>query len=271
MVLWNEIYQQCCDVLLESGPAGFQLGLITDSEFFTIAGEVLLDFCSKTSLVKKIFCDQIAAGVAVYDEYQLMDECQSVVAMQTHMDRESGYMLDNTDPEWATLYDFPQTYREDQLPPKQLQLSPNPNVTGNQVATVVGGYGVLSSTVPGEFDITSSLAGPGYGTPCAFGGNPYVEGVNPGYGVLARAVPSTGNLQMFGTALPQNTTNITKQTVIELVPDSFTPYLKYGILARIFSSDSELKDSNKAAYCQARFYEAINLTAALMCSLTASN
>lgn len=264
---WEDIYQQCCDVLLETVPlSGMTL---TEENFFKIAGEVLADFCSRTGMVKKIFCTRLVAGTAQYDEGDQAVEVQSVIAGQTYLDRESGFSLDNTDAEWRSQYAQPESYREDQIPANTIELSPVPNLTGNRVAMATGGYGVLSTVTAGEFSETTSTMTPyAVGTPFAFGGNPYVETINPGYGVRATKVPSTGNLQMFATALPYNITGIDRYTYVELIGSTWTPYLKYGILAKIFSSDSELKDELKANYCNARFLEGINLAAALMDTFT---
>jgi hypothetical protein len=260
----------CCEALLESG--GLQLGLLTEAQFFQIAGEVLADFLGKTGLVKKIFNVTMNFGVSVYPESDELGDVDSVLANQTYLFETSGYYLDNADPMWQTVMNYPEAYREDEMPPKRVQVFPTPNVEGYQIVTLGGmaGYGVLAATSnPNDFDETLSYLTPagGYGTPSGFGGNPYVDNVNPGYGVRSVKTPSTGNVSMIGTALPFNITNITRYTYVELVPDSFVHYLKYGILARVFSSDNELKDLQKAAYSAARYAEAINICAAILTNL----
>lgn len=266
---WNEIYLNVFEVLLE--PGGSQLQIFTEQQFLVLAGEVLTDFCNKTGLVKKIFNQVIQFGIAVYQEHGTMGDLESALANNFYLFESSGYYIDNTNPDWHNFAwaNQPDRYREDELPPKSIELYPTPNVQGNVVGVVAGqgGYGVMSgTTLATDFNIVLSEQSPqgGYGTPCGYTGNPYVECANPGYGVVAVRIPSTGNLSMLGSALPWNVNNLTLQTYVELLPDSFTPYLKYGILARIFATDSEVKDQQKAAYCQARYAEGINLAAALM-------
>lgn len=104
----------------------------------------------------------------------------------------------------------------------------------------------------------------GFGTVCGFNGNPYAEASNPGFGIICDMVPSTANLSMIGTALPFNIANLSINDWIELVPDGLTQYLKYGILARMFSSDAETRDDQKSQYCQSRYMEGVSILSAIM-------
>lgn len=199
--LWSFIYGQCTQVLMEDG--GFQLGLITDSEFYSLAGEVLLDFCSKCGFVKFDSPVSMTATSDVYVVPDTMGEVQSVLANDTYLFDTSGYYLDNTNATWPSAQDdFPSEWREDEMVPKRIQITPIPNVSGT--------------------------------------------------------------IDLLGTQLPSNITGISGTTTVEIVPDSFVPYLKYGILAQIFTQDGECKDMNKAQYCQARYAEGIGLAAAIM-------
>jgi hypothetical protein len=130
---------------------------------------------------------------------------------------------------------------------------------------------------PNDFDLVPDVMTPiGYGTIAGqSGGNPFVDNAVPGYGIISTMTPSTGNVTIFSRALPyqmqpDSSNNLfqiqrpTRQSVVQLVPDSLTPYLKYGILARIFNSDSELRDVQKAAYCNARYAEGVNMCAVMM-------
>lgn len=49
-----------------------------------------------------------------------------------------------------------------------------------------------------------------------------------------------------GTTIPSLTDSL-------IVPDIFWPYLKYGVLAKVWSKDGETKDPRRAAYCEKRF------------------
>lgn len=188
---------------MENG--SFQLGLITDAQFYVLAGEVLVDFLSKTGVSK---VNQPVTMTANTDTYTVPDtvcEVQSVLANNTYLYDTSGYYLDNRNATWPSdQYDFPQEWREDELVPKRVQITPVPNVSGT--------------------------------------------------------------LSLLGTQIPSGNgiTGIGSGTTVLYVPDSFTCYLKYGILSLIFSQDGECKDMQKAQYCQARYAEGIGIAAAIM-------
>ena len=254
------IYKQCSNVLLEDG--GLTLGLITDSEFYAIANEVVTDFLSKTQIIKKVFCVPLLVGVDTYTKPDQLGEIDEALAGQTHINRTSGFYLDNSDPSWPTQFNQPQSFKEDEVPVNQIQLSPMPNVEGELTYTYDQGYGVPASTSGAvDFDIQANPSTPGYGVFAEAIGNPYLEAAGTGYGVYADMVCSTGNLTMIGNVIP------TDPTYIQLIPASFQCYLKYGILSRIFSTNSELKDEQKAAYCQARYAEGVNLAGAIMANI----
>lgn len=265
-VQWSEIYDTVCEILLE--PSGLQLGLLTDAQFLQIAGEILTEFLALTGIVKKIFNMPAQVGIPTYSEPSQLGELECVNVGQSYCYRTSGYFLDNNDPNWASFNGSPEDWREDELSPQTLQIVPAPNVIGDQVVIPAGqgAYGTVSATSNAvDFDLKPDLGQQGYGTISACGGAPYVEAINPGYGVLSAMVASTNNVQMIGSALPYNITDLTLFDYVEGVPDSFAPYLKYGILARIFDSDSELRDELKAKYCRTRYREGISLAQAIMC------
>lgn len=270
---WIDIYTACADVLLEGNP-GFSLGLITDEQFWTIAAEVLLDFCGKTGFAKKLLNVELDFGVQTYREPSVLGELQGAMASQSFIYESSDFFLSNANRAWSSALDIgnPESYRQDAIPTKMVQITPAPQSAGNDVICPSGaaGYGVIGA-VAGftDFTFTCDPSTPqGYGTIAGANGNPYLESWMQGWGTIGNLVPSTNNLTLQGTALPFNIDSIGPQTFVELVPDSLTPYLKYGILAAIFQkSDSELKDLQKGAYCASRYQEGINLMAAILCDV----
>lgn len=81
--------------------------------------------------------------------------------------------------------------------------------------------------------------------------------VGPGSGTyyFKVGIGNDGNLTMVG---PQGLPSIayTLDSVIPAtIPNAFVPGISYGVLARIFSGDSEARDLQRAAYCNARFLE----------------
>jgi hypothetical protein len=81
----------------------------------------------------------------------------------------------------------------------------------------------------------------------------------PPYGVYWQINPADYNLTMVGAQ--GLTTNVFTDlnALIPVIPDSFCFYLGYGVLAMIFSTDGEAKDTQRAAYCNSRYQEGVNL------------
>lgn len=98
-----------------------------------------------------------------------------------------------------------------------------------------------------------------------------VVSVSPGDGTyyFKVSIGNDGNLTMVG---PQGLPSIayTLDSVIPAtIPTSFVPGIAYGVLARIFGGDSEARDLQRAAYCNARYVEFCNVGAAVAGQLQA--
>ena len=83
---------------------------------------------------------------------------------------------------------------------------------------------------------------------------------SPKYGQF---YPADRNLALVGT-YGTTKTSFSLADTIPNVPDSFTAYLGYGVMAKIFSTDGEAKDMQRAAYCSARFQEGVSLARAML-------
>jgi hypothetical protein len=70
------------------------------------------------------------------------------------------------------------------------------------------------------------------------------------------------NFRLWGTEIP-DVSALSLESPIGLVPNSLTPYLKWGTLERIHLINGELRDTAKAAYCLARWNEGLNLCRAV--------
>ncbi len=68
-------------------------------------------------------------------------------------------------------------------------------------------------------------------------------------------IGNDGNLTMVGPKGLPSVTYTLDSEIPDTIPTSFVPGIAYGVLARIFASDSESKDMQRAAYCQARYSE----------------
>lgn len=76
-------------------------------------------------------------------------------------------------------------------------------------------------------------------------------------------IGNDGNLTMVGTQGLPSIAYTLDSVIPATIPTSFVPGISYGVLARIFSGDSEARDLQRAAYCQARYQEWISAGAAV--------
>lgn len=148
---------------------------------------------------------------------------------------------------------------------KSFEVIPAPQLGGNEVFEFsgLGGYGTISAVTAVDFGITLDPASSGYGTIAADSGAVALETSNIGFGVISDLVESHTNLMVIasaGTSIP----NVAMTDSVENLPDSFTHYIKYGILGKLFSTDGELKDNQRAMYCNARYLEGVNLGRTIM-------
>lgn len=271
------VYNQVALIFFENNGFSTGTGMLTDGMFFTALGDVMEDFLNRTECVKKIVNIPIQAGVAVYPYSTLafddiIADVQSAWQNETFIYRDSGFYLESADPNWTLTTGQPAKWREDENPPRRLQLVPTPNIDGYTVDAggPAPGYGTISSTgtsfgptpVP-DFDIVMA-SGFGYGTiSSAATGDVYLETLNPGYGLISTMASSTGNLSFIGAATPSVISTYVLD-YLELIPDSFTPYVAYGVASKLFSADGESKDNQRAKYCQQRYEEGLLLVGAIM-------
>lgn len=263
----NDIYQDCANVILE--PGGFSLGLVSIADFINFAGEIMTDFLTKTGISKKIVNINVQAGINIYDLPDQIDTPQAGSYDQQYIHHTSTFYLDNYDALWLSGTDYsvgdPALWKFDEVQSKQMQVSPNPDYSGNQCGTTLGQgfYGVLSAVSnTNDFSIVGPSTG-FFGAISSFTGNPYICALAPAYGTWAAMCASSTNLQIIATGLPSSI-QVSLNTYIQQIPDSFAPAIKYGILSRIFAQDGEMKDITKANYCQARYSELVSLAASIM-------
>jgi hypothetical protein len=259
----NSIYLDISNVLWENG--GLTLGLIQPADVLRFIGESTTDFLAKSGICKKIVCLNVQAGINSYTVPDQVSDLQYANYDQTYMHHTSTFYLDNTWPRWASATGVPEEWNQDEIGTKQVKLNPTPNYSGNQVDTtnVPGFYGVLSNVSnANDINITGPSTGL-YGVINGFSGAPYLEAINPAYGVISSMCCSPTNLELIATALP-STLNPTLAGYLEIIPDSLAPAIKYQVLARIFAQDGEMKDMQKSYFCQALAGEYFSLCAAIM-------
>lgn len=256
----DDVYQEVCNVLLEDD--GLELGILTEAEFLSLFTNVIQDWCQSTSLIKRIVNIPIVAGTSQYTMPDYAMQVQEAFFNEQYINRESANSLDHLRRDWksessATVQDW----HEDRLPTKGVQVRPKPSLAGYSVAVTTAFYGTISAT-SGAVNFNFLAPAGLYGTIAGYSGAVYLEPAGPIFGTLASITPSNKNLKVIATAKPfRKTWALTDY--IECVPDSFSHYLKYGVLVAIFSADGEMKDNLRARYCQARWEEGIGLASAV--------
>lgn len=262
------VYVAVCDALLEPNPPGLHLGFLTLAQFLDYLKDTVSDMVQRTGVVKKLAINPAQFGVARYELPQFAMEVQEVFFNDTALFHSTGFSQDRDNSDWQRDIDLPVSWRNDRVGMKQFAVSPAPLRTGPVVpiapqtgdhslytgffGTIGGGSTYLRCDEP-FFGI---LAGAGNGAT-------YVETDGPLIGTVSDLQTSEGNLMSIVTAAPFNQ-GMTLGTVIEILPESMSMYLKYGVLAKVFSMDGELKDPQRAQYCAARVTEGVNLCKAIM-------
>ena len=132
--------------------------------------------------------------------------------------------MDQYDPQWVTQVDDPTSWREDSLPLDTIALFPIPRVTG------AGYTGSPTDTQP--------------------------------VGVYDQIYPADNNLTMIGSKGTDSNVFTLGET-IPIFPDSFSLYMAYGVMQKVFEEDGENKDPLRASYCSQRYTEGMQLLAAI--------
>jgi len=74
---------------------------------------------------------------------------------------------------------------------------------------------------------------------------------------------TSNNITLIESVIP-SATSITMSENIPLMPDTMAAYLKFAVLEKIFSTDGDTKDVQRARYCHARVQECVNLFKSIM-------
>ena len=269
MVYVSDIYTQICDVLMEPylsnlpNSTGLQLGLLTVEQLLGFFSSTFKDFAQESGLVKKLFCLPITNGTGVYTEADAQMQVEDVFYNNRFLSPTDSYNLDALFLNWRTATGAPQTWNEDRVTVKAIQIVPAPIINGNTVGVSVNYYGTLSA-VSAPVNFTFSTTAPFYGTISSYSGPIYLDPISAEFGTISNLVPSSANLMMSSTALPVQSKTYQLADLIQGIPDTFTVYLKYGVLERVFKMDGEAKDELRARYCASRFQEGVNLARAIM-------
>ena len=269
MTYVSDIYGAVCAVLLEPvlsnlpNTTGLQLGMLTVNQFLGFFSSAFKDFTQESGLVKKLFCQPITNGTGVYTEADAQLQVEDVFYNNRFLSPTDSYNLDALVLNWRTATGAPQTWHEDRVTVKAIQIVPAPILNGNTVGVSASYYGTLSS-VSNPVGFTFTTTAPFYGTISSYLGPIYLDPISAEFGTISNLAPSSANLMMSSTALPVQSKTYTLTDLIQGIPDSFTVYLKYGVLERVFKMAGEMKDELRARYCGARVQEGVNLARTIM-------
>ena len=78
--------------------------------------------------------------------------------------------------------------------------------------------------------------------------------------------PGGRNLTLCGPSLASKEQFLIGDT-IDTIPDTFTGYIVFAVLEKIFSADGETKDAQRAAYCHSRVEEGMLLGRSILLEL----
>lgn len=85
----------------------------------------------------------------------------------------------------------------------------------------------------------------------------YVRAGRPQLKIELLPAPSAaGTVDILYTKRPAQLPQTVDTTTLDL-PNDFTPYVKYGVMADLFAKEGQANDPQKAEYCEARYQEGI--------------
>lgn len=259
MATVNDVYLDCAAVLLE--PNGLITGVYTEEQFLLDFREVLWDFLQRAGLVKALLNQVVTSGTATVTVPDYAMNVEQALFSGRFLHYATALEMDNLIPKWRSESGTPKRWHDDRLPVKTIGLQPTPSASGDYVTFSAPMYGMISSTsLPVTLDLAYSASL--RGTMAGFSGAPFVETIVPLYGTVGAMVPSAGNVTLLAPIKPIRRDYLLTDA-IEVLPDSFLPYLKYGVLAYVFGRDGETRDKLREQYCQARFSEGTNIAQAI--------
>ncbi len=291
----QNVYDVFCWRVGETG--GLQLGIITKDQFLKYTADAINDFCRDTGLGKIFITQPISFGIPLYLTPSFLLAIQALFVSARFKPRTNLESLDNSRFRWRTTLGVVDVWHEDGLASNSVEVVYKPNWSGVQYPAQASGdhgYQYIDGSQIGTYAGTLDTDGTNLVTWASgnkfkaddttwFGKSIYIVGVPfsitgivddehltidtaiAALSGLAYSVnypislpASDRNLTTYGSRMPATSVYAPGDT-IPLLPDSACLYLTYGILARVFSSDTELKDLQKAKFCEARWQEGVSI------------
>lgn len=233
----RDLYVQLCYDLCE--PGGLQLGILTDDDFIRYLNLTVLDFCNTTGIFRRIFTQTVSAGVSQYTIPDDILRVDMAFLQGNWLPRSTAGGIANAIRDWRRKLGVPVCFHEDSLPIKTLELAPSPNYNGQFIP------GASEPDPPhAQYDSFSAVV---FLPP-----NPLLP--------VTQTPPQHRGLSVIGPWYPAGAT---MDCEIDAFPDDLFVYILYGILERVFSSDSELRDLQRAAWAHASYQEGVSLCRAI--------
>ncbi len=294
------VYEPFCWRVNE--PGGLQLNIFTEQQFLEFTADAINEFCRDTGLSKVFVTQPITYDTPRYQTPGFLMAVQALFVSARFKPRTNLETLDNSRYRWRTTLGVVDVWHEDGLPTNTVSLVYKPNWSGGQYPAQASGdpgyqyidgsqIGTYAGTVNSDgtniltwasgdkfksddttwFGKTITVAAATYTiTGVVDDEHLSVDSAIPALADLAYSViypislpAADRNLTLYGSRMPA-TSEYELADTIPLLPDSACLYLSYGILARVFSSDTELKDLQKAKFCEARWQEGVSLFRAII-------
>lgn len=253
----QNVHDQVCVILLE--PSGFTLGDISEAEFLQYYRAVMEDFLGRTGIIKGFAFLAQFFGQAQYLYPDFISDISEVFSDggATRMDYENS--ISGADRNWQDRVGPPMSWRQDKLAIPALSLYPAPNIPFAYTAST--GSGIAAAWVP-DGDFTQSQAFIGtltqaaqvatFATPGTF----FQAGFDPTQ-ISRGAVSLIGQLSLM-------TEDVSLSSPVEHITDDWVVFIKYGILQKIFASDSECRDVLREKWARGLYEQGILLAQAIM-------
>lgn len=286
------VYERVTCPLLE--PAGFTLGLVSFPQFSAYLVDIVNDFCRMTGLAKIFITQTINYGIGQYTTPDAQLSVEQLFISGRFLPASNLESIDNSQFQWKRKTGVPKVWHQDGLPINTVEMVVAPNWQGAlydsaapPAVQLIGNeaIGNFSGIVNTNGTVVTLVSGsPFQATDATWQGKTFVIAMvqftvasvtdvshlilTGTAGVQNNApwsvrypvnIPAADrNLTTYGSRLPGETSYALTDT-IPLLPDSAAMYLAWGVLQKIYSDDSELKDKQKAMYCGARYMEGVNL------------
>lgn len=251
------VYNDVCNALLE--PGGLTGLIVSDDMFIRLLNDSLRNILQSSNCFLQFNNIPTAMGVRIYDNSYYLNQVIAALVDEYNVYQGSGHYWDNSDYRWQQQgTGIPQEYRTDQLQENQIEIRPAPQWSGYTTTFAESGmYGTLSQTSSANtYDIDYDPASSGmYGTISQTDlGSTYVEYAKPMYGIIANIEESTLNITQISTY----TFDFEVESLDDYIPDlpaSFKSYVKFAVLASIYSMDGESKNDTLSKYYKTRLDE----------------